>query len=100
MARVFVVIATVSALVVVAAGGELAEPVRIMAAGEYIDTDTGNAAPMVYDFDRDGAKDLLVGQFGDGLLWIYRNEGSNAEPKLRAGRKFMDGKPDGCVPSG
>lgn len=79
---------------------ELAPPARIEAAGKSIDTDIGHAAPFVCDFDGDGLKDLLVGQFGDGILWIYRNEGTNLKPKLAAGVKFKQGKEDGCVPSG
>jgi len=79
---------------------ELEPPVRLEAAGKPIDTEYGHAAPFVYDFDVDGLKDLLVGQFKDGLLWIYRNEGTNSEPKLAAGVKFKEGKEDGRVPSG
>jgi hypothetical protein len=80
---------------------ELAEPVRLEAADKPIDaTEIGHAAPFVYDFDGDGIKDLLVGQFRDGLLWIYRNEGTNSEPKLAAGVKFKEGKEDGRIPSG
>ncbi|HUV67537.1 MAG TPA: VCBS repeat-containing protein [Sedimentisphaerales bacterium] len=79
---------------------ELAPPVRLEAAGKPIDTDIGHAAPLVCDFDGDGLKDLLVGQFGEGLLWIYRNEGTNTEPRLAAGVKFKEGKEDGRVPSG
>ncbi|MCP4256894.1 MAG: VCBS repeat-containing protein [Planctomycetes bacterium] len=79
---------------------DLAQPVRLEAAGKPIDTDIGHAAPFVCDFDGDGIKDLLVGQFGQGILWIYRNEGTNSEPKLAAGVKFKQGKEDGRVPSG
>jgi hypothetical protein len=79
---------------------ELEQPVRLEAAGKPIDTDIGHAAPFVCDFDGDGVKDLLVGQFKDGILWIYRNEGTNSQPKLAAGVKFKDGKEDGRVPSG
>ncbi|NOR67950.1 MAG: hypothetical protein GQ528_11405 [Woeseiaceae bacterium] len=79
---------------------ELEPPVRLEAAGKPIDTDTGHAAPFVCDFDGDGVKDLLVGQFGEGLLWIYRNEGTNSEPRLAAGVKFKQGAEDGRVPSG
>lgn len=79
---------------------ELEPPVRIEAAGKPIDTEIGHAAPFVCDFDGDGLKDLLVGQFGEGLLRIYRNEGSNSEPKLATGVKFKEGKEDGRVPSG
>ena len=79
---------------------DLEPPVRLEAAGKPIDTDIGHAAPFVCDFDGDGIKDLLVGQFGQGILWIYHNEGTNSEPKLAAGIKFKDGNEDGRVPSG
>lgn len=82
------------------ASGDLLPPVRIEAAGKPIDTDIGHAAPFVADWDGDGARDLLVGQFGDGILWIFRNEGTNAAPKLAAGVKFKDGAEDGRVPTG
>jgi hypothetical protein len=45
-------------------------------------------------------RDLLVGQFDGGLLWIYRNEGTDALPRLAAGVKFQDGRPEGTVPTG
>lgn len=79
---------------------ELMPPVRIEAAGKPIDTAVGHAHPLVVDFDGDGVQDLLVGQFGEGILWIYRNEGTNAQPKLAAGVKFKDGSKDGRVPTG
>jgi hypothetical protein len=78
----------------------LAAPVRIEAGGKVIDTDVGHAHPYVADWDGDGVNDLLVGQFGDGILWIHRNEGTNADPKLAAGVKFKDGAEDGRVPTG
>ena len=80
--------------------GELLPPVRLEAAGKPIDTQIGHAAPFVGDFDGDGVRDLLVGQFGDGILWVYRNEGTNDRPKLAAGVKFKDGAKDGRVPTG
>lgn len=84
----------------IAPSAELEPPVRLEAAGKPIDTEIGHAAPFVCDFDGDGLKDLLVGQFGEGLLRIYRNEGTNSEPKLAAGVKFKEGKEDWRVPSG
>jgi hypothetical protein len=79
---------------------ELLPPVRLEAAGKPIDTAVGHAAPYVVDFDGDGVRDLLVGQFGEGILWIYRNVGTNQQPKLAAGVKFKDGAKDGRVPTG
>jgi hypothetical protein len=79
---------------------ELLPPVRLEAAGKPIDTDVGHAAPLYVDFDGDGVKDLLVGQFGGGTLWVYKNLGTNAQPKFAAGVKFKDGKKDGIVPTG
>ena len=81
-------------------GGELLAPVRLEANGKPIDTAIGHAAPFVGDFDGDGVPDLLVGQFGDGLLWVYKNVGTAAAPKLAAGAKFKDGAQDGRVPTG
>jgi hypothetical protein len=77
-----------------------APPVRLEAAGKPIDTDVGHAAPLVVDFDGDGKNDLLVGQFGDGILWFYKNVGTNEHPQYAAGVKFKDGKPEGRVPTG
>ena len=79
---------------------ELADPVRIFAAGQPIDTEIGHAAPCVTDFDGDGKQDLLVGQFGGGVLRIFRNEGTAAEPRLAEGRRFQAGGRDGTVPTG
>ena len=79
---------------------ELETPVRLEAGGKVIDTDVGHAAPFVGDFYGTGVNDLLVGQFGDGILWIYRNTGTNAKPKLAPGVKFKEGKQDGRVPTG
>ena len=84
----------------VPAAEELAPPVRLEAAGKPIDTDVGHAAPCVCDIDGDGTQDLLVGQFGEGILWIHRNEGTNEQPVLAAGLKFKEGRDDGRVPSG
>ena len=82
------------------ASAELAPPVRVEAAGKAIDTDVGHAAPLVADFDGDGVHDLLVGQFGGGTLWAFRNEGSNAQPRLAKGVKVQAGGKDASVPTG
>jgi hypothetical protein len=84
----------------------LLPPVRVLAGEHAIDVTTGHAAPYVLDFDGDGSKDLLVGEFGDGefpaselpaeladgwkrpgafangRLRVYRNHGTNRAPRF------------------
>ena len=43
----------------------------------------GHAAPAIYDWDRDGKLDLLVGEFGSGLksnVLVFKNKGKNNRP--------------------
>jgi hypothetical protein len=80
---------------------ELAEPVAVEAAGQPIDMEHGgHAAPLVVDFDGDGCKDLLVGEIYDGRLRVYRNVGSNAQPKFEGYEWFKAGADLGRIPSG
>lgn len=79
---------------------ELEAPVVIRAAERPINVDVGHAAPFVTDFDGDGVKDLLVGQFGQGKLRIYRNVGTNPRPKFDSFEWFQGGTERGRVPTG
>jgi hypothetical protein len=81
--------------------GEQAPPFKIQVAGKPLDVGgVGYAAPFVGDFDGDGLRDLLVGQFSEGKLRIYRNEGTALQPKFEKFLWFMDDKPEGRVPTG
>jgi hypothetical protein len=82
------------------AASTLDEPFRVTAGGQPIDVDIGHAAPLAYDFDGDGTFDLLVGQFGNGKLRIYRNVGSNTEPRFDQFAWFKAGGTDGSIPAG
>ena len=75
------------------------KPVRLKAGGAFVDTDVGHAAPYLYDFDDDGDLDLLVGQFGEGKLRIFENEGSSSEPAYIAHEWFIAGGAPGTVPA-
>jgi FG-GAP-like repeat len=62
---------------------EFQPPVRIEADGAPVRVENpGYAAPCWADIDGDGKKDLLVGQFNQGKIRVYRNLGDG---KLAAG---------------
>ena len=84
----------------VLAGVDFAPPFKVEAGGKPIDVEIGHAAPLVTDFDGDGKFDLLVGQFGDGKLRIYRNTGGNHAPKFGAFAWYQAGGANGKVPAG
>ncbi len=72
----------------------------VEAGGKPIDVDLGHAAPRFVDWDGDGLEDLLVGQFGEGRLAIYRNVGHRGEPKFESSDWFRAGGELGRIPSG
>ena|ERR1051325_10942060 len=84
-----------------ALAADLSPPMRIDTIdGKPIDTDVGHAAPCFADFDRDGVKDLLIGQFGEGKLRIYKNIGTNDAPRFKDYTWFKAGADLGTVPAG
>jgi len=70
--------------VTVTEAAEFAAPVRLSGGGQAVRVESpGYAAPCWADVDGDGKKDLLVGQFNNGKIRVYRNLGGN---KLAAGQ--------------
>ncbi len=53
---------------------------RIKAGGEYINMGV-YGAPVFYDFDKDGIKDLIIGEF-KGKIRFYKNVGSKEIPQF------------------
>ncbi|HIA28455.1 MAG TPA: hypothetical protein EYN79_10170 [Planctomycetes bacterium] len=82
------------------ASNQLEKPILLEASGKPIDTDIGHAAPYLCDWDSDGDRDLLVGQFGDGKLRIYTNVGTDKKPRYEGPTWFEAGGEIGTIPSG
>jgi hypothetical protein len=79
---------------------ELAAPFPVHAGSKPIDVTAGHAAPWLMDFDGDGLTDLLVGQFDDCKLRIYRNTGSKSETKFDVFGWFRAGTSEVKLPGG
>jgi hypothetical protein len=81
--------------------GELQPPTHLEAAGRPIDVEReGHSAPFVGDFDGDGLPDLLVGQYQQGRLRVYRNKGTKGRPKFDSYTWFEAGGKIASVPEG
>lgn len=98
---------------------QLGKGVRLEASSGFIDVTTGHAAPYVIDFDGDGVRDLLVGEFGGGRfdskrlpptesakpyqycagkLRIYKNLGTNTNPRFEKFEYLRAKNEDASVP--
>ena len=60
----------------------MAEGVRIEADGRPIDVEVGHLVPCAIDWDSDGRKDLVVGQFSEGRIRLYLNRGTDVAPEF------------------
>ncbi|MHC4942992.1 MAG: hypothetical protein ACYTG7_08240 [Planctomycetota bacterium] len=67
-----------------AAEPELEEGVFIQDGGSDLLVDWCSV-PCVVDWNNDGAKDLLVGQFVNGWIWLFLNEGTDLNPLFNGG---------------
>jgi hypothetical protein len=80
---------------------ELAAPVRVEADGAPIDigslSEIAHAGPWLGDYDGDGDRDLLVGDF-PGYFWRFDNTGSDKAPKLKSKGKLQAGGTDAKTP--
>lgn len=65
--------------------------VRLESAGKPIDALTGHLVPCVVDWNGDGKKDLLVGQFNDGCIRLFLNQGTDSAPVFSAGVEMVAG---------
>ncbi len=71
----------------------LEEGVRLKANGQVIDIEMGHLVPAVTDWNEDGRKDLILGQFYSGRIQLYLNTGVDKAPVLaNAGYLHAGGK--------
>jgi hypothetical protein len=75
------------------------KPVRLEAAGAAIDSGPqwAHSGPCFFDVNGDGRRDLLVGDFS-GQFRLYRNVGSDKEPKFAVGDWLTAGNEVAKVP--
>jgi len=79
-----------------AGGAEFQPPVRLEGGGSPVKVESpGYAAPCWADIDGDGKKDLLVGQFNEGKIRIFKNLGGG---KLAAGEWLMADASEAEIP--
>jgi len=57
--------------------------VRLQADGKDIDVRVGHLVPAVTDWNNDGKKDLIVGQFSGGKISVFLNKGSDKAPVFK-----------------
>ncbi len=75
------------------------EPIQVMADGVPIAVEApGFACPTFHDVDGDGLRDLVVGQFKEGKLRLFKNVGSAKAPKFAKGEWLMTGEKAAVVP--
>jgi hypothetical protein len=67
------------------------EPGVYLRAGGGILSVKPHTAPCAIDWNNDGRKDLLVGQFDSGNIWLFLNQGADADPVLAAGQLLRVG---------
>jgi len=65
--------------------------VIIQDGGQQIMVDYGDSTPDFADWNGDGKKDLLVGQYLAGNIWFFANKGTAASPSFNGKAKLVAG---------
>lgn len=98
--RVVAGFASLAALAAPAAPPVLDQGVRLQAEGKDIEADIGHLVPCVADWNGDGKKDLVVGQFLEGRIRCFENTGADAAPVFRSSAFLKAGGSDIRLPCG
>ncbi len=87
--RLYVVVVSMAVLcwgLCLADAPKLDKGVRVEVNEAPIDIEVGHLVPDAVDFNGDGKKDLVVGQFKEGCIRLYVNEGTDAAPVFKEGK--------------
>ncbi|MFC1554869.1 FG-GAP repeat domain-containing protein [candidate division KSB1 bacterium] len=74
--------------------------VQVLASGTPVDVETGHSVPAVGDWNNDGKKDLITGQFSGGKIRLYLNNGTDAEPVFNDFKYMKAGGKEISLPAG
>jgi hypothetical protein len=80
--------------------GAMKDGVRLEADGKAIDVDIGHLVPCVTDWNGDGKKDLIVGQFSGGRIRLYLNQGTDSKPVFKGFEYLEAGGAEIRLPAG
>ncbi|OPL18600.1 MAG: hypothetical protein AVO35_04520 [Candidatus Aegiribacteria sp. MLS_C] len=72
---------------------------ELTSSGDRIDVG-GYAAPLLVDWDGDGLRDLICGQFDYGRIRFYANTGTPGSPEFQGFQYLLDGADYLSVPYG
>jgi hypothetical protein len=86
-------------LLCAAEAAEFQPGVKIEADGKAIDAGYG-VVPSAVDWNGDGKKDLIVGQFEGGKIRLYLNQGTDNAPVFKDFTYLQAGGEDIDLPSG
>jgi hypothetical protein len=82
-----------------AQAAEFQQGVKLEADGKPIDVEVGHLVPCVVDWNGDGKKDLLVGQFAGGKIRLYLNQGTDNAPVFKDFTYLQAGGKEISLPS-
>ncbi len=98
--RVVGFIALPIAVLCCTSAAEFQPGVKLQADGKNIDVRIGHLVPAVMDWNGDGKKDLIVGQFSGGQIRLYLNTGTDAKPVFKDFSYLTGGDKEIRLPAG
>ncbi len=73
---------------------------KLEASGQAIDVASGHLVPCALDWNDDGLKDLVVGQFSGGKIHLFLNQGSRDEARFEESSFLEAGGAQISLPAG